>query len=59
MIKAPENLRRFESLIDIVKGLRNPVGGCPWDLEQTHETLTPHMIEEAHELVEAIEKNDV
>ncbi len=55
VIKAPDNLRSFDSLIQIVKGLRNPEGGCPWDLEQNHQSLTPHMIEEAHELVEAIE----
>jgi MazG family protein len=55
MIKPPEKLRSFEALYEVVKGLRNPNGGCPWDLEQTHESLTPFMIEEAHELVEAIE----
>lgn len=39
----------------MVEALRDPIHGCPWDLEQTHISLTKHMIEEAHECVEAIE----
>src|SRR5690625_6944996 len=34
--------------------LRSP-GGCPWDAEQTHRSLLPHLLEEAHEVVEAVE----
>jgi MazG family protein len=45
-------------LIAIVDRLRDPDGGCPWDLEQTLETIAPHHIEEAHELAEAIESGD-
>ena len=48
----------FQQLIDIVKKLRGP-GGCPWDIAQTHKSLTPFAVEEAHELEEAIENNDV
>lgn len=50
----------IEKLKDIVKRLRAP-GGCPWDIEQTPKTITPHIIEEAYELVEAIEleKNEL
>lgn len=44
-------------LVAIVDRLRDP-DGCPWDLEQTLETIAPHHIEEAHELVEAIESGD-
>lgn len=44
----------FERLKAVVARLRDPNGGCPWDLEQTHESLTPYVIEEAHEVVEAI-----
>ena len=54
MNKIPENLRDFSSLLDIVKTLRGPEG-CPWDREQTHQSLTQFAIEEAHELAEAIE----
>src|SRR6185436_5636520 len=47
----------FTRLVAIVARLRAP-GGCPWDREQTPRTLTPYVIEEAHEVVEAIEAND-
>ena len=48
----------FESLIATVKKLREP-DGCPWDIEQTFESLCPHVIEEAYELVDALQKNDM
>lgn len=57
MPKAPENLREFEGLIKVVEFLRGP-DGCPWDKEQTHETLTRFAIEEAHELADAIDRGD-
>ena len=47
----------FERLQEIMRRLRAP-GGCPWDREQTLETLRPYIIEEAYELVEAIEKEE-
>lgn len=52
-----EAMTSFQQLIDIVKKLRGP-NGCPWDKEQTHESLTPYAIEEAHELEEAITRGD-
>ena len=45
-------------LIDVVAQLRNPEGGCPWDLEQTHQSLVPYVLEEAHEVADAIRYND-
>ena len=54
MIRPAANLREFASFVKIVEALRGP-DGCPWDKEQTHRTLTPYAIEEAHELAEAIE----
>lgn len=45
-------------LQDVMKTLRAP-GGCPWDREQTHETLKPYLIEESYEVLEAIEKKDM
>lgn len=45
-------------LIAVVDRLRDPESGCPWDLEQTLESLAPHVIEEGHEVVEAIESGD-
>lgn len=47
----------FQSLVELVDRLRSP-GGCPWDREQTHESLKPMMIEEAYEAVEAIDAGD-
>lgn len=54
MAPVPSNLRHIESLVEIVASLRGP-NGCPWDKEQTHQSLTQYAIEETHELVEAIE----
>ena len=42
-------------LIEIMKRLRDPVSGCPWDREQTLESILPHTIEEVHELADAIQ----
>jgi XTP/dITP diphosphohydrolase len=48
----------LQNLIDVVAKLRSPAGGCPWDLEQTPETLVPCIIEEAYEVVDAIRSGD-
>ena len=45
----------FEKLVEIVAKLRDPKCGCPWDLEQTHSSLKPCLIEETYELVDAID----
>jgi len=47
----------IEALFDVVARLRAP-GGCPWDREQTHESLRPYLLEETYELLEAIDAND-
>ncbi len=47
----------FEELVDIMARLRGP-DGCPWDNEQTHDTLKRHLIEESYEVVEAIDQGD-
>ncbi len=47
-------LDALQHLIEVVAKLRSPDGGCPWDLAQTRETLTPSVIEEAYEVVDAI-----
>lgn len=57
MPQPPKNLKDLNSLIQIIADLRGPEG-CPWDLEQDHETLACYAIEEVHELVEAIEQKD-
>ena len=45
-------------LLAIMKKLRDPVGGCPWDLEQNFSTIAPYTIEEAYEVSDAIERGD-
>ncbi len=54
MPQAPKTLNEFDSLVQVLRDLRGP-GGCPWDQEQTHLTLTPYLIEEVYEAVEALE----
>lgn len=51
-------LAALQQLIDVVARLRSPDGGCPWDLAQTQQTLTPYVIEEAYEVVEAIHSGE-
>jgi XTP/dITP diphosphohydrolase len=51
-------LAALQELIDVVAKLRSPDGGCPWDLAQTPESLTPYIIEEAYEVVDAIQTGD-
>ncbi len=53
----PEDLPPFERLRAVVHCLRAP-GGCPWDREQTHTSLIPHLIEEAYEVADAIRSGD-
>lgn len=47
----------FTALVELISRLRAP-GGCPWDREQTHESLKPMLLEEAYEVVEAIDDGD-
>lgn len=46
-------------LLQIMAKLRNPQGGCPWDLEQDFRTIAPYTIEEAYEVADAIEREDL
>lgn len=48
---------RLLDVVAVMDRLRSP-GGCPWDAEQTHASLVPYLIEEAHEAVEALESGD-
>jgi XTP/dITP diphosphohydrolase len=48
---------RLLDLVAVMDRLRSP-GGCPWDARQTHATLMPHLLEEAHEVLEALESGD-
>ena len=48
----------LQKLVDVVARLRDPSDGCPWDLEQTHHSLVPYVLEEAHEVADAIRNGD-
>jgi len=50
---------QIEKLIDLMKALRTPETGCPWDLKQDFESIVPYTIEEVYEVAEAIDKNDM
>ena len=49
--------KNFVKLLEIVETLRGP-DGCPWDKEQTHESLLPYFIEEAYEVMESVDDED-
>ena len=51
-------MSRIERLLGIMERLRDPDGGCPWDLEQSFETVAPYTIEEAYEVDDAIRRRD-
>lgn len=53
-----EAARAFGEFVRVVKALRTPGTGCPWDLEQTHQTLRPYLTEEAGEVIDAIDRGD-
>jgi ATP diphosphatase len=49
----------LDRLLAIMARLRDPKGGCPWDLEQSFATIAPHTIEEAYEVADAIQQGDM
>ena len=53
-----DHLADFQTLIDVLESLLAP-GGCEWDRKQTHQSLVPYLLEETHEVIEAIEKGDM
>jgi MazG family protein len=55
----PETLRPIDRLLAIMARLRDPAGGCPWDLEQTFATVAPYTVEEAYEVADAIERQNL
>jgi tetrapyrrole methylase family protein/MazG family protein len=52
-----ENVRTFPGLMELTRTLRAP-GGCPWDREQTHASLKPHLLEETYEVIDALDRGD-
>ena len=57
--KELNNLKSINKIRKIIKILRDPEDGCPWDIKQNFNSLAPYTIEEAYELVDAIEQNDI
>jgi ATP diphosphatase len=58
-LKNLQELPSINKIIKIIQILRDPIDGCPWDIKQNYKSLAPYSIEEAYELVNAIEKNDI
>ena len=58
-MNVPPEVGDIRRLLDIMAKLRNPDGGCPWDLEQSFETIVPYTIEEAYEVADAIHNGDM
>lgn len=56
---SPKAGKDIQNLIAIMVALRTPETGCPWDLEQSFETIAPYTIEEAYEVIDAIERGDM
>ncbi len=55
----PDTLAPIDRLLAIMARLRDTADGCPWDLEQTFATVAPYTVEEAYEVADAIERNDL
>src|ERR1700755_3583657 len=55
----PDTLAPIDRLLAIMARLRDPADGCPWDVEQTFATIAPYTVEEAYEVADAIERNDL
>jgi ATP diphosphatase len=53
-----EAAKAFRQLVSVIKALRTPEMGCPWDLEQDHQSLRPYLIEETYEVLDAIDRAD-
>lgn len=53
-----QNRKQISALLDIMARLRDPAGGCPWDLQQDFHSIAPYTLEEAYEVVDAIEAGD-
>ena len=49
----------IKTLLKIMCDLRNPEGGCPWDIKQTFESIAAYTVEEAYEVADAIERKDM
>ncbi|MBV1934101.1 MAG: nucleoside triphosphate pyrophosphohydrolase, partial [Parvibaculaceae bacterium] len=55
----PSDTRSIQALLKVMAQLRNPDGGCPWDLEQDFKSIVPYTLEEAYEVADAIERHNL
>ncbi|MBX2860537.1 MAG: nucleoside triphosphate pyrophosphohydrolase [Vampirovibrio sp.] len=55
-VKEIQEMNGIAQLLAVIAQLRHPTEGCPWDLKQTHQTLKPYLLEEAYEVLEAIDE---
>ncbi len=53
------NAAATQAMLDVMARLRDPQRGCPWDIEQTFATIAPYTVEEAYEVADAIERQDM
>ena len=58
-LKELNKLVSIEKIRKVIEILRDPENGCPWDLKQDYQSLAPYSIEEAYELVDAIESKKI
>ena len=52
-------MSNIEKLLELMAGLRNPTGGCPWDRAQDFQSIAPYTVEEAYEVADAIARQDM
>ena len=58
-VSAPEMLEQLDRIIEIMRRLRDPETGCPWDVDQDFASITPYTIEEAYEVADAVQRGNV
>jgi len=52
-------MQEIEKLLQLMVDLRNPDGGCPWDVKQSFKSIAAYTVEEAYEVADAIEREDM
>ena len=52
-------MKEIDKLLEVMTALRDPQNGCPWDLQQDFASVAPYTIEEAYEVADAIERQDI
>jgi nucleoside triphosphate diphosphatase len=58
LLRSVDSASGIHKLLNLMTALRDPVGGCPWDLQQDYQSVLPYTIEEVYEVAQAIENKD-